>query len=260
MEKYRVHWFGFALAALVIAAGLLGCQQRPAVPTVAVVPTEPVVVVVVTATTQPTLAPTNTAEPTITPLPTMTAAVTTTVVSTPTVQAKATEVPTEAQAAPTTADTQPQATAEPTGAPVPTNFQAPTGISPEGIAFREGDTLKLLFTSAGPLAADQCYRVDVTLGNPTGPGGVGDYFVGLCGDQTPVGGNVQFNIKPGRFRDEPNYGTLLVSADTMIPATPEYLMKWYASVVKMVNAADPVHPQVEQLSPYGIPLENSFFR
>ncbi len=260
MKNNRGHWLGLVLMTLALAFGVLGCQQRPApVPTVALSPTEPVVVVVVTATTQPTLAPTNTVEPTITPLPTFTPEVTATV--TATLQAQATITPTQAAAVePTQAPAQNQPTTAATEAPPPANFSAPRGVSPEGIAFRDGDTVKLVFASVGPLTRDQCYRFDITLGNPSGPGGVGDYWVGMCGDQSAAGSNLRFDIKPARFRDEPNYGTLVTAADNVIPATSQYIMKWFVTPVKMVDATDPVHPQVQALGPAGLPLENTWFR
>lgn len=254
----RTLWTSRVLVGLLSVVALFGCQQRPtAVPTLAIAPTEPVVLVVVTATSQPTLAPTSTTEATITPIPTLTPQITATL--TATVETKATAAPTQAAVAPTADQTQSVPTVEPT-APPPTNFGAPQAISPQGTAFRDGDTIKATFTSVGPLAPDQCYRVDVTLGNPTGPGGVGDYWVGMCGNQANAGDTLRFDIKPGRFRDEPNYGTLLVSADSVIPPTPEYVMNWYVTVVRMMDASDPVHPNVEALSAPSVPLQNTFFR
>jgi hypothetical protein len=237
--------------------GLLGCQQRPAVPTLAIQPTEPVVVVVVTATSQPTLAPTKTAEMTITPMPTLTAQVTETVTAT---LITATPPPTRASVAPTVEQAPTLPAAEPTTASAPTTFPAPQGISPEGVAFRDGDTLRFSFASVGPLATNQCYRIEMTLGNPNGPGGVGDYWVGLCGDQSAAGSVLRFDVKPARFRDEPNYGTLLVSADEVIPPTPDYVMNWSVSVVNLLDASDPVHPQVEPISAPSASLQNTFFR
>ncbi|MBI4675854.1 MAG: hypothetical protein HY741_29795 [Chloroflexi bacterium] len=254
----RIHLLGLVSIVSVFVLGLLGCQQRPAVPTVAIQPTEPVVLIVVTATSQPTLAPTKTPEPSITLIPTLTQQVTATL--TATVQAKPTVAPTKAVVIPTAPPSQPTPTTEPTNPPAPSSFAAPQARSPEGKAFRDGDTLRFEFAGVGPLAADQCYRIDVTLGNPTGPGGVGDYWVGLCGDQTAVGGALRFDVKPGRFRDEPNYGTLLVSADNVIPPTPEYVMNWFVSVVRRVDMTDPVHPTVEALSPASGALQNTFFR
>lgn len=257
MKNTRMHWSGIFLMGLFVL-GLLGCQQRPAVPTVAIEPTEPVVVVVVTATSQPTLAPTPTSEVTITPMPTLTAQVTATL--TATVATTPTRAPTKAAAAPTAAKPTNEPAAQPTQSSAPAAFGAPQGISPEGVAFRDGDTLRFDFSSVGPLAADQCYRLDMTLGNPNGPGGVGDYWVGLCGDQSATGSSLRFDVKPGRFRDTANYGTLLVSADSVIPPTPQYVMNWYVTVVKMLDASDPVHPQVQAISPASAPLQNIFFR
>lgn len=257
MNNTRVQWIG-VLALGLLVLGLLGCQQRPAVPTLAFQPTEPVVVVVVTATSQPMLAPTQTAESTITPMPTLTPEVTATL--TVTVATATKTAPTKAVVAPTAKQPTTQPTAEPTTASAPTTFGAPQSISPEGIAFRDGDTLKFEFASAGPLMSDQCYRVEMTLGNPNGPGGVGDYWVGLCGDQSAAGSALRFDVKPARFRDEPNYGTILVAADSVIPPTPEYIMNWHVSVVKMLDASDPVHPQVEPISVASASLQNTFFR
>lgn len=257
MNNLRAHWVGILCIGM-LCMGLLGCQQRPAVPTLAVEPTEPVVVVVVTATSQPTLAPTNTVEATITPMPTLTAQVTETV--TATLAATPTLAPTRAPAAPTAAQPTTEATAEPTTVAAPSTFAAPQAIAPQDTAFRDGDTLRFTFTSVGPLAANQCYRVEMTLGNPNGPGGVGDYWVGLCGDQSAAGSALRFDVKPARFRDEPNYGTLLVSAEEVIPPTPQYVMNWSVSVVNLLDATDPVHPQVQAVSPASAQLQNTFFR
>lgn len=257
----RSHWLGFSCIAILCVTALLGCQQRPAVPTVVPLPTDPVIVIVVTATSQPTLMPTNTSQAaaTITPIATFTPITTVTVTAT----ARATNVA-QATRAPATAALE-QPTAVPTEAAppptnAPTNFPAPAVFSPEGIAFRDGDTLKFEFASVGQLGANQCYRFDMTLGNPTGPGGVGDYWVGLCGNQSNAGDRLLFQVKPGRFRDEPNYGTLLVSADNVIPPTPQYTMQWFVTVVQKLDEADPVHPNVQALSPASVALQNSFFR
>lgn len=257
MINTQMHWLGIFLMGMFVM-GLLGCQQRPPVPTVAIEPTEAVVVVVVTATSQPTLAPTPTAEVTITPMPTLTAQVTTTL--TATLVTATPQAPTKAAVPPTVAQPTNEPAAQPTTMTAPASFPAPQGVSPEDKAFRDGDTLRFDFTSVGPLAADQCYRLDMTLGNPTGPGGVGDYWVGLCGDQSAPASVLRFDVKPGRFRDAANYGTLLVSADSVIPPTPEYVMNWYVTVVKMLDASDPVHPQVQAISPASAPLQNTFFR
>jgi hypothetical protein len=256
----RSHSTGLFVVGLGCLFVLLGCQQRPAVPTVALEPTEPVVVIVVTATSQPTLPPTNTVPASITPLPALTPVVTTTV--TATVRATATRVatrPLQATTVPKT--TAAGATPNPPGPTAPpSNFAAPKGIAPEGKTFRDGDTINFQFTSAGQLAADECYRLDMTLTHPSGPGGVADWWTGLCGNSSPAGAAVTFPVKPGRFRDQPNYGTLLIDADREIPPTPIYVMQWVVSVVKVLNSADPIHPQVQPLSSPSAPLQNSFFR
>lgn len=256
----RSHWFGL-IVLLISVIALPGCQQRPAVPTVAFEPTDPVVVIVVTATSQPTLQPTATSAATITPIAVFTSVVTGTVTTTATVGATAVA---QATRPPATAAVQ-QPTAEatvqvPPTVSVPTNFAAPAVFAPEGTRFSDGNTIKFEFASVGQLAADQCYRIDMTLGNPTGPGGVGDYWVGLCGDQSNAGDRLVFQVKPGRFRDEANYGTLLVSADEIIPATPEYTMQWFVTVVQRTDVTDPIHPTVQALSPASVSLQNSFFR
>lgn len=255
----RVNLFSLVGAVSVMVMALLGCQQRPAVPTLSIQPTEPVIVVIVTATSQPTLAPTNTVQATITPMPTLTAQVTETVTAT-FITATPPPPPTRAATAPTAAVSTEEAPVQATQSTVPTAFAAPQAVSPEDIAFRDGDTLKFDFISVGPLAPDQCYRIEMTLGNPNGPGGVGDYWIGLCGDQSAAGSALRFNIKPARFRDEPNYGTILVAADSVIPPTPQYIMRWNVSVVKLLDAGDPVHPQVEPISAASASLQNTFFR
>lgn len=255
------HWLGILCIGILCATALFGCQQRPVVPTIAPEPTEPVIVVVVTATSQPTLQPTSTTEPTITPIPTLPGVITGTLTATlqATSVAQATRAPATAAPRPTQEQVQPTAAAvQPTNAP--SNFPAPVVFAPEDKAFRDGDTLKFEFASVGKLAPEQCYRFDMTLGNPTGPGGAGDYWVGYCGDQSNAGDRLIFNIKPGRFRDEPNYGTLLVSADAIVPPTPQYVMRWFVSVVRVTDSSDSVHPKTEALSAISPPLQNSFFR
>lgn len=260
----RTHFFGLMVLLVISAFALFGCQQRPAVPTTAPEATEPVVVVVVTATSQPTLAPSITPEPTITTLPTLTPVVTQTVTGTvkagtPVAAATRPAATKPAAQQPTAVAQQPTTSAPPTTS-AQTSFQAPLVSGPEGKAFRDGDSVKFEFTSVGHLAPDQCYRFDMTLGNPTGPGGVGDYWIGLCGDQSNPGDHLAFDLKPGRFRTEANYGTLLVSADSVIPPTPQYTMQWFVTVVKMVDNTDTVHPKVESISPASASLQNSFFR
>lgn len=264
----RTHWLGYTIVSVLCLTVLLGCQQRPAVPTLPPQPTDPVIVVVVTATSQPTLMPTNTPPilATITPLPGLTAAVTRTVTATTTAAVQPTTAsvqPTRAQSAqPTQPPTAPPTESAPPTAVVQASFPPPSIFSPEGISFRDGDTVKFEFSSVGPLASDQCYRFDMTLGNPTGPGGVGDWWVpmSLCGNQANAGDRIVFDLKPGRFRDEPNYGTLLVSADAVIPPTPEYVMRWFVSVVRLVDTNDPVHPNVQAIGPNSSSLQNTFFR
>lgn len=257
MKPSRSFWT--VVLGVVSLVALFGCQQRPEVPTIAPEPTEPVIVIVVTATSQPTLAPTNTVEPSITPIAVLTVDATETVTTTvsATTVAQATRPPVTVAPPPTA---QEPTAAAPEATVAPSNFPAPSIFAPEGKSFRDGDTVKFEFASVGPLAPDQCYRFDITLGHPTGPGGVADYWVGLCGNQSGAGDRIAFDIKPGRFRDEANYGTLLISADEIIPPTPDYVMQAFVSVVRLVDASDPVHPTVEALSGNSISLQNIFFR
>ncbi len=256
----HIHLLGFLFFGLGFV--LLGCQQRPAVPTVPIEPTEPVLVVVVTATRQPTLAPTPPPEPTITPLPTFTPIVTAT--TTPTLQAQVTRAPTRT-AQPTASAAQATATltgagAQPTGAPA--SFAAPQALEPQGLFVRPGDSITIKFTSVGPLAADQCYRIRMFLSMPGDPSGVDDYWVprDLCGNQSNAGDVLTFLLKPGRFRDEPNYGTLLNVAESIIPPTPQFDMRWFVDVVRLVDTSDAIHPTVEASSPPSASLPNSFSR
>lgn len=266
----RPHWLGLIAIGTLCAVALLGCQQRTVVPTVALEPTQPVVVVVVTATNQPTLAPTNTAEPSITPIPALTEQVTQTV--TATLQAAVTQAPTRAATRPpataAAVAVKPTAAAEATtaaGAPAPTtepvpaaSFQSPQALSPEGVSFKNGATIKFQFGAVGPLGADQCYRVDMTLLNPAGVWGVSDYWVGLCGDQSAVGTPVTLQV--GKFRDMPNYSTLLANADSQQPSAPQYTMQWTVTVVRVTDRSDQVHPKTEPISPPSRTVEDSFFR
>lgn len=257
----RFHGMGLFVVGLGGLAALLGCQSRPAVPTVALEPTAPVVVVVVTATSQPTLAPSATVAASITPLPPLTAVVTSTV--TPTLSVTASRTATRAirpTTGPGATRPAPATNAPPATSAPPSSFAAPQVIAPEGKAFRDGDTLTFQFTAAGPLASDQCYRIDMILANPNGPGAVGDYWVGLCGNQAGAGAPLAFQVLPGRFRDRANYGTLVVSADSVIPPTPQYNMQWSVSVVKVTDATDSDHPKTVALSPASANLQDTFFR
>ncbi len=254
---------GLTVLLLVSVIGLIGCDQRPAVPTVAVEPTQPVVVVIVTATSQPTLAPTNTPEPTITPLPTLTTAAPVTVTATVAVPTPAvsTAVPVTAIPVQPTAEQQPTAEGAPTtGAPA--SFVAPNVIAPVDLFIRPGDVVKFTFTSAGQLAADQCYRFTMYLAFPGDTNAVNDYWVPqvLCGNQANAGDVLTYDLKPARFRDEPNYGGLIEVAESVVPPSPQYDMWWTVDVVRMVDASDPVHPTVEALGPASAALRNTFSR
>lgn len=257
------HGFGILILGFLCVVGLIGCDQRPAVPTIAPEPTQPVVVIVVTATSQPTLVPTKTTEPTITPIPTLTPIVSLPVTATVTATPAAFPTRPPATAAPVQPTAEQPTASAPSATAAPSSFPAPVLVAPVGKDFREGDTLKYEFTSVGPLASDQCYRLDMTLGNPTGPGGVGDWWVVLCGDQSAAGTPLAFDLKPGRFRDEPNYGSLLLSADdpANMPPTPRYVMRVFMSVVRIIDGTtDPIHPTVEALSPNSAGLESAFIK
>lgn len=260
----RTQKFAAFAVGLLCLGGLFGCDQRPAVPTIAPEPTQPVVVIVVTATSQPTLAPTSTPEATITPIPTLTPVASQVVTVTATIPATI-AVP-ATQAPPTAAAVQPtveQPTAEaPAATAAPASFPAPQAIAPIDLFIAPGPAVLLQFTSVGPLAADQCYRFRMSLSYPGDPNSVDDYWVPqqLCGNQSNPGDVLTFELKSARFRDEPNYGGLLEVAETIIPPSPQYDMRWNVDVVRMVDATDPIHPTVEALSPASASLSNTFSR
>lgn len=251
-------WIGHILIGIIGTIVLSGCIQRPAVPTVPAEPTEPVVVIVVTATSQPTLVPSSTAEPTITPLPTFTPIETKTV--TATVRAatvvQATRPPATAAAVQPTQP--PTASAPPATAP-PASFAAPMVFAPTGKAFRDGDTVTLQFASVGPLESNQCYRFDMTLINP-GIGQVGDWWVGLCGDQSNAGDPLKFEVFNRKQFAAPNYGSLLDKAEAQISGIPMYEMQSTVTVVHKLTDDGSYKPSVEALSPASASLQNSFFR
>jgi hypothetical protein len=254
---------GFIILTLLSALLLIGCDQRPVVPTVAIEPTLPVVVVVVTATSQPTLAPTNTPEPTITPIPTFTPQTPITVTATiavPTVSLATAPPVTPVSVQPTVTQVATPDVAPTTASPV--TFTAPSVIGPHDIFIRPGDVVKLTFTSIGPLAADQCYRFTMNLAFPGDTNSVNDYWVppSLCGNQANPGDVMTFELKPARFRDEPNYGGLIEVAESVIPPSPQYDMWWTVDVVRLVDATDQVHPTVEAISPSSAQLRNTFSR
>jgi hypothetical protein len=140
----------------------------------------------------------------------------------------------------------------------PSSFAAPTAIGPIGLAIQPGQSIEFRFASVGPLAGTQCYRIDMTLTHPSGPGGVGDYWTALCGDQSAAGTPLTFLV--GRFTDAPNYITVLANAESIIEPSPNYTMRWSVEVVNILDAADPIHPQTEAISPASSTLENTFFR
>jgi hypothetical protein len=102
----------------------------------------------------------------------------------------------------------------------------------------------------------------MTLSFPGDPNGIPDYWVpkSLCGNQANPGDVLLFELKPARFRDEPNYGTLLSNAEAQIAPSPQYDMRWVVDVVRVVDATDEIHPTVEALSPASAALQNSFSR
>jgi hypothetical protein len=102
----------------------------------------------------------------------------------------------------------------------------------------------------------------MTLSYPGDPNSVNDYWVpaSLCGNQAAVGQGLQFILKQARFRDEPNFGGLLNTAETLIPPSDRYDMRWWVDVVRMIDASDPIHPTVEPISPPSAPLQNTFSR
>lgn len=257
----RYHWLGFIAPGILCLVALLGCNQRPAVPTVPLEPTEPVIVIVVTATSQPTLAPSSTPEATITALPTFTPVVLTTVSATarPVTVAPATRPPRTAAVQPTQKPTQEPTSSAPQPTAPPSNFPAPAVFAPEGKNFHEGETVKFEFASVGPLASNQCYRFDMYLINP-GVGQVGDWWVGLCGDQSNLGDRLTFQIFNRRQFAAPNYGSLLDTAESTISVAERYEMRWTVTVVQLVkeNPADATKPEVAPLGPPNSALQNTF--
>jgi hypothetical protein len=254
---------GLFILSLAGAVLLIGCDQRPVVPTVAVEPTQPVIVVVVTATSQPTLAPSSTPEPTITPIPTLTPAAPITVTATiaaPTASIATAPPVTAVSVQPTVAQVATTEAAPTTGAPA--SFAAPNAIGPVDLFIRPGDVVKFTYTAAGPLAADQCYRFIMYLAFPGDTNSVNDYWVPqvLCGNQANAGDVITYDLKPARFRDEPNYGGLIEIAEAGIPPSPQYDMWWTVDVVRLIDSGDPIHPNVEAISPASAPLRNTFSR
>jgi hypothetical protein len=250
------YWLGLALIVSLI--GLLGCQERPDVPTPEPEPTEAVVVIVVTATSQPTLEPTDTPEPSITPIPTLTPIATLTVTST--VPATAAPRPTTAAAtsvpAPNSVEVPTQPAPEATQPP--SSFPAPLALAPSGLNVTPGQSIPFQFTSVGPLGPDQCYRIDMVLTHPAGSGPVDDYWLDLCGDSSAAG--TPLTIAVGRFTDANNYVTVLANAEAILDPTPFYTMGWSVMVVRIIDASDPIHPTTESLSPASASLENTFSR
>ena len=102
--------------------------------------------------------------------------------------------------------------------------------------------------------------IKAMLSYPDDPNSVEDYWVGNCGDQSAAGSELSFVVKPRRFRDEPNYGTLLDVAQEIIPPTPRFDMRWTVTVVKIVDGTDAIHPKVEALSASSAALQNTFER
>ena len=92
--------------------------------------------------------------------------------------------------------------------------------------------------------------------------GVGPLVVAPDGRHLAAAGQAPlvFVVRPGRFHNDPNYGTLLTSADSVIPPTPQYTMQWTVEVVEVQDASDPIHPKTQAISPPSAPLSDTFFR
>ena len=240
----------YALIVLgLLATFVVGCGTAT---TPTPLPTQPpqVITVVITATLPPPTA--TSAAPTVTPMPTL--PLTSTVsAATPTTQAVA-KVATPRPAASRT-PTKPAVTH--TATALPMKFGAPSLTRPiwtddqkDEAKFPSGAII-LDWKSVGGLGGDECYVVQVAT-EPVNPGaGIGaasDYWVALCGDQTPAATSIKFTLEsPNRIGSAPNYGSILLNTDQMWAT-------WTITVVKNQGQCDPsyqFHCKWAPISPPG---------
>lgn len=197
--------------------------------------------------------------PTPTPLPPT--AILSTVVPIPTLLPTVTVVPTVLPTETATATVAPSRAASSNR--TSTTFAAPAPIEPIRPAlFKDGNDIQFIYEAVGKLAPTQCYLLHVELVNPrVNPGNRGDDFLDVdhCGDQGPAGKRLTFVLYRGRFRNSPNYGTILQEALAPAPDARQMQMNWTVQVVQNGGrAADGVHFKTTPLSPPSARLEFDF--
>ena len=240
----------YALIVLgLLATFVVGCGTATTPTPLPTVPPQ-VITVIITATPPPPTA--TSAAPTVTPMPTL--PLTSTVsAATPTTQAVA-KVATPRPAASRT-PTKPAVTH--TATALPMKFGAPSLTRPiwtddqkDEAKFPSGAII-LDWKSVGGLGADECYLIQVSTEpvNPgTGIGAASDYWVALCGDQTPTATSIKFTLEsPNRIGSAPNYGSILLNTDQMWAT-------WTITVVKNQGQCDPsyqFHCKWAPISPPG---------
>ncbi len=239
-----IRWLILGLLTL----ALIGCSQPTATPTPFAVPTSPIVVVTATgepnATSLPTevnQSPTEALEPTITPLATITLLPTVT----PAVNPSATSRGTGG------AGTTPVAVRYKYPAPVLLGPSRPT-------MYKNNNDITFTYGSVGKILPSECYLLHVELINPnvaTANNRGDDYLdphTSHCGDQSVSGKPLSFVLYRGRFRNLPNYGTILAETLALAPLGPTQVLKltWYVQVVQNNGLmADGVHYQTKPSRP-----------
>ncbi len=237
------------LAAIVLIAG---CSTNPK-PTPPPVAATSGTVVVVTTTPESMAGPSATTGSSANPAASSTPALST-AVPIPTL------LPTVTVAAGTTAPRVASTVTKPAY-----KFPAPVLLGPSRpTVFKDGNSIKFTYASVGRLAANQCYLFHVEMINPNvNPGNRGDDFLDKdhCGDQSVSGRPLSFTLNNGKFRNAPNYGTILPQARDLAPLAPKQVLRvtWYIRVVQNNGlSSDNVHYQVIPLSAPSAVLDFDF--
>lgn len=157
-----------------------------------------------------------------------------------------------------------QATARPTqkteykyDAPIPLGPKRPT-------IYKDGNDVPFTYSSVGPLPTNVCYLLHVELVNPNvNPGNRGDDFLDKdnCGDQSVAGKRLSFVLYRSKFRNSPNYGTIMAEAVGAARLEPKQVLRmtWFVRVVQNNGiSSDNVHYQVSPLSEPSTVLDFDF--
>lgn len=214
-----------------------------------------VVLILASCSTTPT--------PTPTPNPPPSTVLLSTVVPIPTLLPTVTLAPTLPIDIPTATPVAPRTPPPASAIPSARTFSAPVPVEPNRPAlFKDGNDIRFTYEAVGRLQAAQCYLLHVEMVNPgIRAGNRGDDFIDVdnCGDAGPGGKRLAFVLYRGRFRNSPNYGTILQQALGLSPEVKLLQMTWSVMVVQNNGrASDGVHYKTVPLSPASPTLEFDF--